>query len=150
MKCPYCSAPDSKVVNSRPSDDGSSTRRRRECLGCTRRFTTYERAQLEPLMVIKRSGVREAFHPDKLLRGLLIAAEKRPIDRNVLRAFAYGFEDEVGCLTIPTTEIGQRVMTFLRPLDEVAYLRFASVYRDFDSVQEFIEEIRDLHDSRLV
>ncbi len=146
MRCPYCSAPDSKVVNSRPSDDGASIRRRRECLSCTRRFTTYERAQLEPLMVIKRSGPREAFNPDKLLRGLLLASEKRPIAQDVLRAFAYSFEDEVQSSEISASEIGKRVMAFLRPLDDVAYIRFASVYRDFDSLERFIEEIRGLKD----
>ncbi len=144
MKCPYCSAPDSKVVNSRPSDDGASIRRRRECLNCARRFTTYERAQLEPLMVVKRSGPREAFNPDKLLRGLSLATEKRPVEPEALRAFAYGFEDEVGAAEIASEEIGKRAMTFLRPLDDVAYIRFASVYRDFDSLERFIEEIRGL------
>lgn len=146
MKCPYCSAPDSRVVNSRPSDDGASIRRRRECLSCARRFTTYERAQLEPLMVVKRGGAREAFNPDKLLRGLSLATEKRPVDPERLRAFAYGFEDEVGAAEIGSEEIGKRAMTFLRPLDDVAYIRFASVYRDFDSLERFIEEIKGLKD----
>ena len=144
MKCPYCSSPDSRVINSRPSDDGASIRRRRECLTCTRRFTTYERAQLEPLMVVKRSGVREAFNPDKLLRGLNLASEKRPVEEAALRTFAYSFEDEVQGGEIPTEEIGRRAMTFLRPLDDVAYIRFASVYRDFDGLERFIEEIRGL------
>ncbi|WP_104989848.1 transcriptional regulator NrdR [Deinococcus sp. NW-56] len=144
MRCPYCSAPDSRVVNSRPSDDGASIRRRRECLRCARRFTTYERAQLEPLMVVKRGGLREAFNPDKLLRGLTLATEKRPVDPERLRAFAYGFEDEVGVPEIASGEIGKRAMAFLRPLDDVAYIRFASVYRDFDSLERFIEEIRGL------
>ena len=146
MKCPYCSAPDSKVVNSRPSDDGASIRRRRECLSCARRFTTYERAQLEPVMVVKRGGGREAFNPDKLLRGLSLAAEKRPVDPETLRAFAYGFEDEVGAPEIGSGEIGKRAMNFLRPLDDVAYIRFASVYREFDSLERFIEEIQGLKD----
>ena len=148
MRCPYCSAPDSKVVNSRPSDDGASIRRRRECLGCARRFTTYERAQLEPLMVMKRGGQREAFNPDKLLRGLTLATEKRPVDPERLRAFAYGFEDEVQVSELSAEEIGRRAMTFLRPLDAVAYIRFASVYRDFDSLERFIEEIRGLTDGK--
>ncbi|WP_102126433.1 transcriptional regulator NrdR [Deinococcus planocerae] len=146
MRCPYCSAPDSKVVNSRPSDDGASIRRRRECLRCARRFTTYERAQLEPLMVVKRGGQREAFNPDKLLRGLTLATEKRPVPAELLRAFAYGFEDEVQVPEIESGEIGKRAMSFLRPLDDVAYIRFASVYRDFDSLERFIEEIRGLKD----
>lgn len=147
MRCPYCSSPDSRVVNSRPSDDGASIRRRRECLHCTRRFTTYERAQLEPLMVVKRSGLREAFNPDKLLRGLRLAVEKRPIDDQLLQRFAFNFEDEVQAGEIPTEEIGRRAMTFLKPLDDVAYIRFASVYRDFDNVERFIEEIRGLREA---
>lgn len=146
MKCPFCSSPDSKVVNSRPSDDGASIRRRRECGRCARRFTTYERAQLEPLMVIKRNGLREAFNPDKLLRGLTLATEKRPVEPDALRVFAYGFEDEVGVPELPAEEIGRRAMLFLRPLDDVAYIRFASVYRDFDSLERFLEEIQGLQD----
>lgn len=133
-------------MNSRPSDDGASIRRRRECLRCARRFTTYERAQLEPLMVVKRGGQREAFNPDKLLRGLTLATEKRPVPAELLRAFAYGFEDEVQVPEISSGEIGKRAMSFLRPLDDVAYIRFASVYRDFDSLERFIEEIRGLKD----
>jgi transcriptional repressor NrdR len=146
VKCPYCGASDSKVVNSRSSDDGGAIRRRRECLSCARRFTTYERAQLEPLMVVKRGGLRQAFNPDKLLRGLSLASEKRPIPEETLRAFAYGFEDEVGAPEIPSGEIGKRAMNFLRPLDDVAYIRFASVYREFDSLERFIEEIQGLKD----
>lgn len=146
MKCPYCSAPDSKVVNSRPSDEGGAIRRRRECPACGRRFTTYERAQLEPLMVVKRDGRREAFNPDKLLRGLLLATEKRPVREETLRAFAYSFEDDIGLPDLTSEDIGKRAMGFLRPLDEVAYIRFASVYREFDSLERFIEEIRGLKD----
>lgn len=147
MNCPYCSAPDTRVINSRPSDEGSSIRRRRECGSCGRRFTTYERTQLEPLMVVKRGGTRQAFNPDKLLRGLLLAAEKRPVDETRLRAFAYSFEDEVGRAEVSSEEIGRRAMAFLRPLDDVAYIRFASVYRDFDTVEHFLEEIQGLRRS---
>ncbi len=142
MKCPYCDAPDTKVINSRPSDEGGAIRRRRECPLCSRRFTTYERAQLEPLMVVKRSGRKEAFNPDKLLRGLQLAVEKRPVALESLRRFAYSFEDEHSSFDIPTEDIGRRAMAFLKPLDEVAYIRFASVYREFDSLERFIEEIR--------
>lgn len=144
MKCPYCGCEDSKVVNSRSSDDGSAIRRRRECQSCVRRFTTYERAQLEPLMVVKRGGVRQAFNPDKLLRGLLLASEKRPIPEATLRAFAYSFEDEVSAPEISSNEVGLRAMNFLRPLDDVAYIRFASVYRKFDSLEHFLAEIQGL------
>jgi transcriptional repressor NrdR len=148
VRCPYCSFADTRVVNSRPSDEGSAIRRRRECPSCGRRFTSYERAQFEPLTVLKRSGRREAFNPDKLLRGLELACEKRPVPSEKLRAFAFGFEDEVGRAEIDSEEIGRAAMRFLRPLDEVAYIRFASVYQDFDNVQRFIEEIQGLSAGR--
>jgi transcriptional repressor NrdR len=148
VKCPYCAFPDTRVVNSRPSDENGAIRRRRECPNCSRRFTTYERAQLEALTVLKRGGGREAFNPDKLLRGLMLATEKRPVDPERLRAFAFGFEDEVQVPEITSEEIGRRAMQFLRPLDDVAYIRFASVYRDFDNLQRFIEEIQGLEGAR--
>lgn len=144
VRCPYCGCVDTRVVNSRPSDEGSAIRRRRECPSCARRYTTYERTQFEPLSVVKRGGGREAFNPDKLLRGLTLASEKRPVPAERLRAFAYGFEDEFGGSEISAVEIGRRAMQFLRPLDDVAYIRFASVYRDFENVQRFIDEIQSL------
>ena len=127
MKCPYCGHPDTRVVDSRPSDEGMAIRRRRECPSCGRRFTTYERTQLEPLMVVKRDGRKEPFNPDKLLRGLLLACEK-----------------QVSGPEITSEEIGLKALAFLKELDHVAYIRFASVYREFDSVERFIEEIRSL------
>lgn len=127
-----------------PPTRGAAIRRRRECPACGRRFTTYERTQLEPLMVVKRDGRREPFNPDKLLRGLLLACEKRPVDPEVLRRFAYTFEDQVTGPEISSEEIGLKAMAFLRDLDHVAYIRFASVYREFDSVERFIEEIQRL------
>lgn len=144
MNCPYCSAPDTRVIDSRPASEGRAIRRRRECEVCHRRFTSYERAQLEPLMVIKRSGRKEAFSPEKLLRGLLLATEKRPIDTEALQRFAYSFEDSNDGGEIASEEIGLRALAFLQSLDAVAYIRFASVYREFDSVERFIEEIRRL------
>jgi transcriptional repressor NrdR len=144
MKCPYCSSNDTRVVNSRASDEGMAIRRRRECGTCHRRFTTYERAQFEALMVRKRSGRLEAFNPDKLLDKLRIACNKRPVTEKQLREFAYGFEDEVQTPEIPTEEIGHRTLKYLKELDDVAYIRFLSVYRDFDSVDRFIDEIRQL------
>ena len=146
MKCPYCTSNETRVINSRPSDEGSSIRRRRECESCHRRFTTYERAQFEALMVSKRSGRREPFNPDKLLDKLRIATNKRPVTEKQLREFAYGFEDEVQTPEIRSEEIGARTLQFLKELDDVAYIRFLSVYRDFDSVDRFIEEIRQLAD----
>ncbi len=146
MKCPYCSSTDTRVVNSRPADEGTAIRRRRECAACHRRFTTYERAQFEALMVRKRSGRLEAFNPDKLLDKLRIACNKRPITEKQLREFAYGFEDEVQLPEIASEAIGRRTLKYLKSLDDVAYIRFLSVYRDFDSVDRFIEEIRQLGD----
>ena len=144
MKCPFCASTDTRVINSRPSEEGAAIRRRRDCVNCHRRFTTYERAQFEALMVVKRSGRREPFNPDKLLEKLSIACNKRPVTDKQLRAFAYGFEDEVQVPEISSEEIGARTLAFLKGLDDVAYIRFLSVYRDFDSVGRFIEEIREL------
>ena len=134
------------MVNSRPSDEGSAIRRRRECSVCGRRFTTYERAQFEALMVVKRSGRREAFNPDKLLQKLRIACNKRPITEKQLREFAYTFEDALQSPEVQAEEIGVQALKFLKRLDDVAYIRFLSVYRDFDSVDRFIEEIKQLGD----
>ena len=146
MNCPYCSSADTRVINSRPADEGTAIRRRRECATCSRRFTTYERAQFEALMVIKRSGRREAFNPDKLLDKLRIASNKRPVTEKQVREFAYAFEDEVQAPEITSEEIGVRALKFLKSLDDVAYIRFLSVYRDFDSVDRFIDEIKRLGD----
>ena len=146
MKCPYCSSNDTRVVNSRPSDEGAAIRRRRECSACHRRFTTYERAQFEALMVSKRSGRRQAFNPDKLLEKVRIACNKRPVTEKQLQAFAYGFEDEINTPEIASEEVGKRTLQFLKALDDVAYIRFLSVYRDFDTVDRFIEEIKQLGD----
>ena len=146
MNCPFCSSADTRVVNSRPSDEGSAIRRRRECSVCGRRFTTYERAQFEALMVVKRSSRREAFNPDKLLQKLRIACNKRPITEKQLREFAYTFEDAVQSPEVQAEEIGIQALKFLKSIDDVAYIRFLSVYRDFDSVDRFIEEIKQLGD----
>ncbi|MEY4531055.1 MAG: hypothetical protein RLZZ156_1776 [Deinococcota bacterium] len=144
MKCPRCQHLDTRVVDSRPSDEGASIRRRRECPNCGYRFTSYERAQFEPLTVLKRSGRKETFDPDKLLRGLIIACEKRPVDAERLRAFAFSLEDGFGDTEIQSVEIGRRAMKFLRGIDDVAYIRFASVYKDFDNVQDFVSAIQNL------
>ena len=144
MKCPRCAHADTRVVDSRPSEEGSAIRRRRECPNCAYRFTSYERAQFEPLTVVKRNGSRQAFDPDKLLRGLMIACEKRPVDVETLRMFAFSFEDRFGGTEVSSQEVGRRAMVFLRPLDAVAYIRFVSVYREFADVQDFIAEIQQL------
>ena len=150
MKCPYCTSEETRVINSRPADDGVAIRRRRECGNCSRRFTTYERAQFEALVVVKRSGRREAFNPDKLLEKLRIATNKRPVTEKQLREFAYGFEDEIQVPEIASEEIGRRTLQILKSLDDVSYIRFLSVYRDFDSVDRFIEEIKQLDDPDLL
>jgi len=144
MNCPYCSASDTRVINSRPAEEGSAIRRRRECANCGRRITTYERAQFEALMVVKRSGRREPFQPEKLLDRLRVACNRRPVTEKQLHAFAYGFEDEVQAPELTSEEIGRRALLFLRETDTVAYIRFLSVYKDFDNVERFIEEIREL------
>lgn len=144
MRCPFCSGDDTRVINSRPSDEGAAIRRRRECVSCSRRFTTYERAQFEALMVRKRSGRIEAFDPDKLLDKLRIACNKRPVSEKAIREFAYGFEDDTSAPEIGSDEIGRRVLEFLKGADAVAYIRFLSVYREFDSVDRFIEEVQQL------
>lgn len=144
MNCPYCNASDTRVINSRPSDEGAAIRRRRECSQCGRRLTTYERAQFETLMVVKRSGRTEPFQPEKLLDKLRMACNKRPVTEKQLHAFAYGFEDELQVPELTAQEIGRRALLFLKDLDTVAYIRFLSVYKDFDSVDRFIEEIREL------
>ncbi len=146
MNCPFCSSSDTRVINSRPSDEGVAIRRRRECPACGRRFTSYERAQFEALMVVKRSSRREAFNPDKLLQKLRIACNKRPVPEKQLREFAYTLEDALQAPEVGADEIGVRALKFLKSLDDVAYIRFLSVYRDFDSVERFIEEIRQLSD----
>lgn len=147
MRCPFCSCTDTRVVNSRPTDEGGSIRRRRECPQCNRRFTTFERTHFEALMVKKRSGYKEPFNPEKLLSKLLIACNKRPINEKQLHQFAYSFEDLAPSSEITAEEIGLRTLKFLKSLDDVAYIRFLSVYHDFDTVERFIEEIEQLDGS---
>lgn len=147
MKCPYCGANHDRVVDSRESNQGETIRRRRECLDCHRRFTSYERVEDMPVMVIKKDGRRELFDRQKLMAGLLKACEKRPVSPGALEEIV----EEVAAMAgdnpereIPTTAIGARIMERLRELDQVAYVRFASVYRQFSDVEEFLEELRSL------
>ncbi len=147
MKCPYCSSNDDKVVDSRESGGGEVIRRRRECASCSRRFTSYERIEEVPAMVIKKDGRREIFDSQKLLSGLLIACQKRAVSRRSLEEIV----DEIAAMAsdatdreLPTEAIGQTVAERLKKLDQVAYVRFASVYRDFQDVEEFLSEIRGL------
>ena len=147
MKCPFCSHPESKVVDSRPADEGSSIRRRRECLECHKRFTTYETVESLPLVVIKRDGSRQAFDKAKLLGSMLKACEKRSVPVSTLERLADEIEQSLQNemeREIPSTEIGELVMEKLKDVDEVSYVRFASVYRQFNDINTFMEELNKL------
>ena len=147
MKCPYCAHLGDKVVDSRESKEGEVIRRRRECLGCSKRFTSYERIDEIPYMVVKKDGTRERFERQKLLAGLLKACEKRPVSVAALDAIADRVEgalQERPEKEIATSEVGAFVMEELKTLDKVAYVRFASVYRHFRDISEFMTELKDL------
>ena len=147
MKCPFCAHLDDKVIDSREARTGDLIRRRRECLKCSRRFTTYERIDEIPYMVIKKDGRREKFDRQKILQGLLKACEKRPVPVGKLEAIvdqAESFVSEAVDRERTTTEIGELLMAQLKKLDKVAYVRFASVYLDFKDVKEFMDELKGL------
>lgn len=147
MRCAYCGHLESKVLDSRPTDDGSAIRRRRECTSCGKRFTTYERIEEVPLVVVKKDGGREVFDRNKILRGLLTACEKRPIQMNYLDKMVDDIEKDLKnsfAKEIETKQIGEMVMEHLRKLDEVAYVRFASVYRQFTDINKFRQELEKL------
>ncbi len=151
MKCRYCLSTDSKVVDSRPTDDGTSIRRRRECINCGKRFTTYEKIEEIPIMVIKKDGSREPFDSSKILSGVRKACEKRPVSSadqellvdSVVREVFNSLEQEV-----PSNAVGEMVIRRLKDLDEVAYVRFASVYRQFKDISTFMEELKLLLDEK--
>jgi transcriptional repressor NrdR len=152
VKCPFCTNLDDKVVDSREARTGDLIRRRRECLKCGRRFTTYERIDEIPYMVIKKDGRRERFERQKILQGLLKACEKRPVATPKLEAIVDEIEGVVQEATereLTTTEIGEMIMRGLKKLDKVAYVRFASVYMDFKDVQEFMSELKNLLKDRV-
>ncbi|MFV2071664.1 MAG: transcriptional regulator NrdR [Thermoanaerobaculales bacterium] len=147
MNCPFCNHPDNRVIDSRDVRDGSEIRRRRECAGCTRRFTTYERVDELPTTVVKRDGRRESFDREKLLNGLLRACEKRPVPRRELLTIVDTVETTLSGREVremSTEEIGNMVIDKLRRLDQVAYVRFASVYRRFEDVSQFMDELKTL------
>jgi transcriptional repressor NrdR len=151
MKCPYCGFAQDRVVDSRESKEADSIRRRRECEGCNKRFTTYERIDEIPYMVVKKDGRREKFERQKVLSGLLRACEKRPVSASKLEAIV----DETEAFLMDsaerertTNQIGELIMNHLRTIDKVAYIRFASVYRDFKDVREFKEELEQLLNTR--
>ena len=151
MKCPFCNFPDSKVVDSRPTDEGTSIRRRRECLKCMKRFTTYETVERLPLMLVKRDGTREPYDRNKLLAGVMKACEKRPVPQARLEQLVDAVAQKLfGTLEteISSQKIGEMVMEELKHVDEVAYVRFASVYRQFKDINTFLEELNSLLKSR--
>jgi transcriptional repressor NrdR len=151
MKCPFCAFLEDKVVDSRESKDGGSIRRRRECLSCNRRFTSYEKIDEIPYMVVKKDGRREPFDRSKILSGLFRACEKRPISTAQLEKIVDEVEKQVQDTAereLPTTDIGKIIMQKLKELDKVAYVRFASVYLEFEDVSEFMSELKFLVKSR--
>jgi len=147
MKCPFCSEIDNKVIDSRLSKDGNVIRRRRECLVCGRRFTTYEHIEEIPIMIVKKDGRREVFNREKASSGLKKACEKRDISINVIEEFIDELErdlKEAGEKEIPASVIGEKIMEKLHKVDDVAYVRFASVYREFKDVNDFVSELKSL------
>ena len=147
MKCPYCGYNEDKVIDSRSSSENDSIRRRRECLKCQRRFTTYEHIEEIPLMVIKKNGQREPFDRNKLMSGILKACEKRPVSVNKIERLVDGIERALQRKhdkEVRSSQVGEMVMKKLHALDEVAYVRFASVYREFKDVTEFMKELKGI------
>lgn len=147
MKCPFCSSLESKVIDSRLAKEETSIRRRRECLDCKSRFTTYERVEEVELLIVKKEGVREPFDRSKIVSGMIKACEKRPISMDVIESFVSSLERELqerGDREVDSREIGERVINKLYEIDEVAYVRFASVYRSFKDVNQFMSELKEL------
>lgn len=147
MKCPFCGYTESKVIDSRPAEEGATIRRRRECLACQKRFTTYEIIERLPLVVVKRDGSRQTFDRVKLINGMVRACEKRPVTLAQLEAIADDIEQELQSSLereVSTVAIGEMVMSRLKEVDEVAYVRFASVYRSFKDINTFMEELTKL------
>ena len=147
MRCPYCGYSESKVIDSRPADEGASIRRRRECLSCSKRFTTYETVESLPMVVVKKDGSRQSFDKGKVLGGMIRACEKRPVPLAELEKIASEIEQDLQNSMereISTETIGERVMERLRAVDQVAYVRFASVYRQFKDIDTFMAELNKL------
>ena len=147
MRCPYCQKADNKVVDSRSVDDDRGIRRRRECLGCGRRFTTFETVEQMPLMVLKHNGTSQVFDRNKLLNGLIRSCDKRDISLEDIMSLAHEVENEIHRLydqEVPSKAIGEVALEHLKEFDEVAYIRFASVYRQFKDINTFLEEIKNL------
>ncbi|MEG2353235.1 MAG: transcriptional regulator NrdR [Clostridium sp.] len=147
MKCPYCNYAESKVIDSRATDDDSAIRRRRECLGCNKRYTTYEKVENIPILVIKKDSSREYFDRNKIINGLIKACEKRPVSRGRIEEISEGVEKQLynNMITeVSSDYIGELIMNMLKETDEICYVRFASVYRQFKDINTFMEEIRSL------
>lgn len=147
MKCPFCDSVDDKVLESREVDDGSTIRRRRECQKCRGRFTSYEKIEERPMMVIKRDGRREQFSRSKVVKGILHACEKRPVSIDAIESIVDEIEKELhkeAGREVMSSKIGELVMEKLHAVDKVAYIRFASVYRKFEHVSEFLKEVKEL------
>ena len=147
MRCPYCNAPESKVIDSRPTDESNSIRRRRECLGCGKRFTTYETVESVPLGVVKKEGSRQSFDKQKILNSMLRACDKRSVSLDTLERAVSDIEQRLlnsMDREIPTDRVGELVMEALRGIDQVAYVRFASVYRQFQDIDTFMSELNKL------
>ncbi|MDQ0508934.1 Transcriptional repressor NrdR [Aedoeadaptatus ivorii] len=151
MRCPYCQHSESKVVDSRPTDEGTSIRRRRECLGCNKRFTTYEQVEVVPITVLKKSGGTEVFDRNKILNGLIKSCEKRSVSVEDMEAIADDIESTLQSnmiRQITSEEIGEMILARLKDLDEVAYVRFASVYRRFQDIDSFMQELKALQNKK--
>ena len=147
MKCPYCSFYDSKVVDSRPTDEGQSIRRRRECTKCAKRFTTYEKVEQVPIIVVKKNGNRESYDRNKILNGIIKSCEKRPVSMKDIEQIVDEIEVELSNSLekeVTSVYIGEMVMNKLKDIDEVAYVRFASVYRQFKDLNTFMNELKKL------
>ncbi|MFZ3049155.1 MAG: transcriptional regulator NrdR [Desulfatirhabdiaceae bacterium] len=145
MKCPFCGQMESRVTDSRIWKEGEAIRRRRECIHCGKRFTTYEYIEAVPMMIVKKDGRREAYNRDKVRQGILKACEKRNISMDVIDDFLDSLERDIrgsGKNEIPTSHIGEKIMVRLHDLDDIAYVRFASVYREFKDVNDFVEELK--------
>ena len=147
MRCPFCAHPESKVIDSRPADEGASIRRRRECLACHKRFTTYETMESLPLMVVKKDGSRQSFDRNKVMNGLIRACEKRPVSFSTMEEIVNEIEQTLQNemeWEVSSAEIGELVMERLKKVDEVSYVRFASVYRQFKDINTFMRELNKL------
>ncbi|EOD01273.1 transcriptional regulator NrdR [Caldisalinibacter kiritimatiensis] len=151
MKCPFCDYYETKVVDSRPTDEGQAIRRRRECISCKKRFTTYEKIEEIPLVVVKKDGTRQPYNRSKLLNGIIRACEKRPVSINTMEKVVNDIEKVLYNLMekeVTTKDIGEMVMNKLKNIDEVAYVRFASVYRQFKDINTFMDELKKLLDEK--